>query len=352
MFFINEGFITPKPSTNKIILNPNGDYTNQPEFIRNNKDEVIYKGVIFNSATYELIVHLFTGVLCVSDTLKEALNPDKTPAIIQHSKKVNSDTPIEDPHVKPQKHDTYFKSGIVILLALLCGITTFTYFKSTSHAHQLTSLQSQQHITTSLVDSTLKKVTTTAQLHQQLTTNTIDDEKHKKYYGVDLSRWNGNALEEITSKDSISFVICKATQGLSYQDPDFEHNWKTTRSKGWIRGAYHFYMTNEDPIQQADHFWNVIQTIDSTDIAPIVDIEEKSLPEHQTVDPVNLQVDLLQFLKRLEQKSGRTPIIYADLSFANKYLFQCIFCATPTLASRIYPINNTKNSQNMGEKRL
>lgn len=33
------------------------------------------------------------------------------------------------------------------------------------------------------------------------------------YYELDISKWNGNEVSEIPMKDSISFIICKATEG-------------------------------------------------------------------------------------------------------------------------------------------
>ena len=47
---------------------------------------------------------------------------------------------------------------------------------------------------------------------------------HTKMYGIDISKWNGNEAEEIEPKDSITFVICKATQGIKLVDPDFKQN--------------------------------------------------------------------------------------------------------------------------------
>ncbi len=148
-------------------------------------------------------------------------------------------------------------------------------------------------------------------------------------YGIDISHWNGNLLTDILPKNDLSFVICKATQGISFQDPDFKKNWKAIPEKGWIRGAYHFYVTNENPVEQAEYFWRTIQPLSDNDIAPIVDIEEGSLTNLDEVDLINLQVDFLQFLNRLAHLSNRTPIVYVNLYFANKYLLNSSFAKYP-----------------------
>lgn len=323
MFFLNNGFVSPKPSAGKIILNPSGDYTSQPEFIRDDQDKVIYQGVVFKEETYDLIANLLTGVLCVSDGIKELLQPVKTE---------DKETEIKSSNLHPvitRKTQNYtLKILNLVILAVLCGTIAVAYFKGDLYSKQLSEIQNGQTDVIRFMDSTF-------QYDLKRTNNVIADESDteiniaQELYGIDISRWNGDALEEIKPKDSISFVICKATQGTTYQDPDFENNWKTIKKKGWVRGAYHFYLSSEDPIKQAEHFWKVIDAMDSTDIAPIIDIEEESLPAHETVDPVNLQVDLLHFLKHLSDLSGRKPIIYVDLSFANKYLSNSSFAQYP-----------------------
>ena len=61
-------------------------------------------------------------------------------------------------------------------------------------------------------------------------------------YGIDVSDFQGDEVDFLDKqKDSLSFVICKATEGITYTDPEFQNNWKTIPEKGFIRGAYHFY---------------------------------------------------------------------------------------------------------------
>ncbi len=153
----------------------------------------------------------------------------------------------------------------------------------------------------------------------------VSNQQVKTFYGIDVSHWNGSILQDIGKDDSLSFAICKATQGVNFVDPDFRMNWSLIGEKNWIRGAYHFYEFGVDPLFQARHFWETIEDLGRTDIAPILDVEQMSLPGNETVPLAKLQVDLLLFLDALELHFDRTPIIYADLDFANTYLSNPLF---------------------------
>ncbi len=51
-----------------------------------------------------------------------------------------------------------------------------------------------------------------------------------------------------------SFCVLKATEGLTYVDPDFAGWWRDLAASGTLRGAYHFFHPGLDPVEQADHF--------------------------------------------------------------------------------------------------
>lgn len=150
----------------------------------------------------------------------------------------------------------------------------------------------------------------------------------KKYYGIDVSKWNGKEVSEIVPSDSLTFVICKATQGLTSVDPDFNTNLAAIKRQGLISGAYHFYQVGDDPKAQATHFWNTIGANGGLDIAPIVDIEQGSLPK-RTVNTKTLQKDLLVFLNALEKSCGKVPMIYTGAAFGQQYLNNPVFAKYP-----------------------
>lgn len=295
MFFLQDAFLDPQPSTGNIVLNGKGDYTSNPEAIRNKNNDIIYKGEIFNSDTYDLIIGATTGLLCVSPCLRELID----------TKGEIKATPTA------KKMDTHIWINAAFLL-LMCISFIFIYIKTMEYENKIDGLH-----------DTISSLGTTS------ATAAAPQESEQYYYGIDISKWNGNIAEDIDSMDHISFIICKGTEGIRYVDPDFDFNWKIIKEKGFIRGAYHFYHTDDDPVKQAEYFWNTLQDINTTDIAPIVDIEEGSLPSKTSINKINLQVDLLIFLKQIETKSKRVPIIYTNTAFADKYLSHTAFSKYP-----------------------
>jgi len=138
-------------------------------------------------------------------------------------------------------------------------------------------------------------------------------------YGIDISKFQGKELSILdTKKDSLSFVIAKATEGVTYTDPDFATNWKVIAAKGLIRGSYHFYRSHDAPQAQAQNYLSKISDLRETDLPPIVDFEEGSLDGSESVQKV--QADLLQFLQFLEKRVNRMPMIYTDIHTGDKYL--------------------------------
>lgn len=138
-------------------------------------------------------------------------------------------------------------------------------------------------------------------------------------YGIDISKYQGDEMDLLNkSEDSLSFVICRSSQGITYTDPNFSKNWKEIKEKGFIRGAYHFYMSDDSPEQQAEHFLSLISDLEATDFPPVIDFEELSIAEGS--DKEQVIEDLWTFIFLIEEKSGRKPIIYTDVNIGNSYL--------------------------------
>jgi lysozyme len=147
-------------------------------------------------------------------------------------------------------------------------------------------------------------------------------------YGIDISRYQGDEIDFLSKKkDTLQFIICKATGGITYTDPDFVYNWKMISEKGFIKGAYHFYYCNDAPEKQADNYLNAVGNLATTDFAPIVDFEEGGLDKTQSVETI--QKNLLTFLEYVQSKTGRKPIIYTDINTGNGYLNNPVFSKYP-----------------------
>ncbi|MGB8194253.1 MAG: GH25 family lysozyme [Chitinophagaceae bacterium] len=178
--------------------------------------------------------------------------------------------------------------------------------------------------TTTSENNTTTKDTTASSTVQDVAASSAPKNNIPFVYGIDISKYQGDEIEFISSKnDTLTFVICKATEGLTGKDPDFNTNWNTIDQKGFIRGAYHFYHCGDDPVKQAAHFISVVQAFEAGDFPPIVDFEETSIDKGCTM--AQIQSNLLTFLKQVQEKTGRRPLIYTDHNIGGKYLTNAAF---------------------------
>lgn len=145
-------------------------------------------------------------------------------------------------------------------------------------------------------------------------------------FGIDISRYQGNEINFLNRQvDKLTFIICKATEGITYTDSSFKTNWPAIQAKGYVRGAYHFYHCKDDPAKQVANYLGVMGKFSGTDFPPIVDFEETSIDAG--VNKASIQTNLLSFLTQLAQKTGRKPLIYTDNNTANAYLTDPAFAS-------------------------
>lgn len=83
----------------------------------------------------------------------------------------------------------------------------------------------------------------------------IREEKKMALNGIDISNWQkGIDL----SKVPCDFVICKATQGTGYVNPDCDRAYQQAKANGKLLGVYH-YAEGGNPKAEADYFLSNIQ---------------------------------------------------------------------------------------------
>ena len=155
-----------------------------------------------------------------------------------------------------------------------------------------------------------------------------------KVHGIDVSHHQGEIdwkAVKATEKQEhpIRFVFMKATEGGDYKDRRFEENFRRAGELGLVRGAYHFYNPNTDPIRQADFFISQVR-LKKGDLAPVLDIERKPRNKAQ------LKADLKKFLDRLELHYGVKPIIYTSYKYKTRYLDAPEFDAYPFWIAHYY----------------
>jgi len=144
---------------------------------------------------------------------------------------------------------------------------------------------------------------------QQSDIISVGDRAHVQFEGLDVSHFQGEVDWSKVAGSGKKFAIAKATQGITYIDPQFSQNWSEIKQASMIRGAYHFFVPTDDASEQAKHFIATV-TLESGDLAPVLDIEE-----NQGESSEELQSQIKIWLQMVEKHYGIKPIIYSDYSF-------------------------------------
>jgi lysozyme len=157
---------------------------------------------------------------------------------------------------------------------------------------------------------------------RKLTDIRIYEVLHKhddKAIGFDVSEYQSEIDWEQTyhvdESFELSFVFIRATAGKNKTDIRFKENWKASKERQLIRGAYHYYRPNENSIEQAENFIKNVK-LEKGDLPPVLDIEK--LPRKQSID--SLKVGLRRWLKKVEKHYKVKPIIYSGESYYTDFL--------------------------------
>lgn len=154
-------------------------------------------------------------------------------------------------------------------------------------------------------------------------------------HGIDISHYQGKIdwerlLQNKETDFPLHFIFMKATEGSTHGDDTFADNFAEARNRGFIRGAYHFYIPNTDPLKQADFFIRTVK-LDSGDLPPVLDVEKTGRKSKK-----ELQQGIKRWLDRVEAHYGVKPILYTSYKFKTRYLDDSIFNAYPYWIAHYY----------------
>ncbi|MSP61561.1 MAG: hypothetical protein EXR72_14725 [Myxococcales bacterium] len=128
--------------------------------------------------------------------------------------------------------------------------------------------------------------------------------------GIDVSHWDGTIDWALVKGDNVEFAFMKATEGNTFVDSQYATNWGKSAGAGVIRSAYHFFRPAIDPIAQANHFIQVAGVPLPGDLPPTMDLEVTD-----NLSDAEVHTRALQFLQRVEELTGRIPILYTSARF-------------------------------------
>lgn len=130
--------------------------------------------------------------------------------------------------------------------------------------------------------------------------------------GVDVSHYQGDVDWASVKGDGVDFAFIRVSDGTNVEDTKFDDNWAGAKAAGVLRGAYQFFRPNQDPIAQADLLLSHISDLDSSDLAPALDVEVTGgMSGASVVSRAN------QWAKHVAAATGRTPIVYTAPGFWN-----------------------------------
>ena len=151
--------------------------------------------------------------------------------------------------------------------------------------------------------------------------NRIIGEYADKTFGIDMSHYQRtedikwDSLSVGNRAIPIEFVVLRATMGNRSADRNFDEFWELAKKHKLVRGAYHFYRADEDPVRQANNFLENVK-LEEGDLPPILDIEK--IPRRKSNE--KLIEDLKIWCRIVEEKYGEKPIIYSYYHYHKDFL--------------------------------
>lgn len=136
--------------------------------------------------------------------------------------------------------------------------------------------------------------------------------KLKTPVALDVSYYQGNVDWPKVSPRPV-LVICKASEGTNYRDPNLAANWQALKSLNVHRGAYHYFHPEMDATAQFANYQKAVTAAGgfiSSDVAPALDVEglDTLAPKLRKVAAGGIKT----WLDAAQAFSGKTPIVYTS----------------------------------------
>ncbi len=146
----------------------------------------------------------------------------------------------------------------------------------------------------------------------------------KGTYGIDVSKYqktiDWQQVIDDTSEGKITFVVHKATEGVTYLDPNFKKNFADSKRFKLKTGAYHFFKQQRKAADQAKQFIKNVQ-LDANDLPPVLDIEPGCAKCKDVELPLKTLIKGLQtWIEIVEKQYGKRVIIYTTERYYARYL--------------------------------
>lgn len=208
-----------------------------------------------------------------------------------------------------RRKNYFFRRKVVLVILFIALVVTGFYLKHTVSYYYAMYFNKFTH-------RKLHNTETETLRIQKIISDNLD-----KTYGFDISHYqnkediNWDSLSIGNKTIPLEFVVMRATMGNRNADKHFDDFWEMAKKRDMIRGAYHFYRADEDPVRQANNFLENVK-LESGDLPPILDIEK--IPKRKTNE--KLIEDLKVWCRIVEEAYGKKPIIYTYYHYYKDFL--------------------------------
>ena len=131
--------------------------------------------------------------------------------------------------------------------------------------------------------------------------------------GVDVSYAQVNVDWASLRNQGVRFGLVKVSDGATTTDNQFHKNWNGMRVNGVLRGAYHYFRALQDAQAQVNLVMSLV-SLEATDLPLFVDVESTG---NTSASNSQWASGLTLWLQQIEQRTGRTPIIYTRANYWN-----------------------------------
>lgn len=131
-------------------------------------------------------------------------------------------------------------------------------------------------------------------------------------HGIDVSNYQGNVDWAHYAKSGIAFGIAKATEGTTFRDSRFPHNWSGMHAHDLVRGAYHFAHPRNDPEHEAKYFLDYVRAHGLHD----GDLLALDLESNDGKSAAHVAAYARAWCSYVHKHANCKPIVYTYISFA------------------------------------
>lgn len=118
---------------------------------------------------------------------------------------------------------------------------------------------------------------------------------------------------------NIQMCYLRATRSTNYVDEEFEKNWANCRKSELPVGALHIFDLNADGKEQADNFLSTVGDMTGR-LTPAVEVSPSIFAKLFAPKVNTVGNNLRDFVDRVKQKCGASPVIKCSSSAYDKYI--------------------------------